>query len=399
MPILRGHSGADPDETMTVPAYRGYMIDKIRRYHTTYLGWISNYSSADPAVLEGAAEIQKAFGYRFVIDSLSYPTSRQPGENLSVRLIVRNTGSAPFYLDWPVAVALLDPQNGKPVWSAPLDGIDVRQWLPGEDWDSETSAYRTAVKPHDASGIATLPLDLPAGVYILAIGILDRQGGMVPSVRFAIENYFTGGWHPFGYIGVGVTPRDTALQDIAFDSPAFDRTLSYQVPDQLLAVRPPPAPKVTPVPRWVPDPQVELIHPWRYWMLTRRSDSVEKRVTADGPVEGPAGRRVISVVGDYGRGSNLSYTFFDHGKIAPGRYRFSCRIKGTPGQRVRFDVADDWRGVIDSASWPLSPQWREHEIEFHVKVAFREETRLRFSFPPNARGEFHLTDPHLRRTD
>ena len=49
---------------MTVPAYRRYIIDKIRRYHATYLGWISDYTSADPAVLEGAAEVQKAFGYR-----------------------------------------------------------------------------------------------------------------------------------------------------------------------------------------------------------------------------------------------------------------------------------------------------------------------------------------------
>jgi hypothetical protein len=36
-----GTFGRTPDETMTVPAYRRYMIDKIRRYHATYLGWIS----------------------------------------------------------------------------------------------------------------------------------------------------------------------------------------------------------------------------------------------------------------------------------------------------------------------------------------------------------------------
>jgi hypothetical protein len=296
-------------------------------------------------------------------------------------------------------VGLLDPQNGKPVWSAPLDGIDIRQWLPGENWDSRAFAYRTAGKQYDASGSVRLPPDLSAGVYILAIGILDRQGGMVPSVRFAVRNYFTGGWHPFGFMGIGVTPRDTTLKDVAFDSPAFDRTLSYQVPEKLLAVRPPPAPKVTPMPRWLPDPTVELIHPWRYWVLVRRSNSIEKRVNADGSVEGSAGRRVISVVGDYGRGSNLSYTFFDQGKIPTGRYRFSCRIKGTPGQSVRFDVADDWRGVTDGVNLPLSPEWREHQVEFDVRVAFQKETRLRFGFPPDVGGEFHLTDPHLRKTD
>jgi hypothetical protein len=60
--------GRTPDETMTVPAYRRYMIDKIRRYHTSYLGWISNYDASDPEVLAGAAEIQRTFGYRFVLE-------------------------------------------------------------------------------------------------------------------------------------------------------------------------------------------------------------------------------------------------------------------------------------------------------------------------------------------
>ena len=393
-----GTFGRTPDETMTVPAYRRYMIDKIRRYHATYLGWISNYTSADPAVLKGAAEVQKAFGYRFVIDSLSYPATRQPGEKLSLRMNVRNTGSAPFYLNWPMAVALLDPRNRKPVWSGPLNGSDVRRWLPGEDWDSDAFAYRIPAKQYNVSGSATLPKELPPGEYILAIGILDREGGMAPSVRFAIQNYLTGGWHPFGLIGVGAAPRDTGLKDVAFDSPAFDRTLSYEVPEELLAVQPP-RPKVTPVPRWRPDPKAELINPWRYWGLTRRSDTIEKRVSADGPVDGPAGRRVISVVGDYGRGSNLNYTFFNRGKIAPGRYRFSCRVKGTTGLTVRFDVADGWRGVINGVTVPLSQEWRELRVEFDVKVAFEKETRLRFGLPPDVSGEFHLTDPHLRRTD
>ncbi len=394
-----GTFGRTPDETMMVPAYRRYMIDKIRRYHASYLGWISGYTSDDPAVLEGAAELQKAFGYRFVIDSLSYPETCQPGGNLPLQMVVRNTGSAPFYLDWPVAVALLDPQTRKPVWSAPLDGVDVRRWLPGEDWDSDAFAYRVPAKQYEASGSAQLPSDLRDGEYILAIGILDRQGGMVPSVRFAIRNYFSGGWHPFGFIGVSAPPRDTALKDVVFDSPAFDRTLSYHVPEELLAVRPPPAPKISPVSRWEPDPRVELINPWRYWTLVRRSDKIEKRVSADGPLEGPAGRRVLSVVGDFGRGSNLSYTFFNRGKLDPGRYRFSCRVKGTPGLTVRFDVADGWRSVINGVAVPLSPQWREHQIEFDIKATFENETRLRFGLPAEASGEFHLTAPRLRKID
>ena len=57
--------GRTPDETMKVPAYRRYMMDKIRRYHTSYLGWITNYDDSNPEVLAGAAELQKSLWLPF----------------------------------------------------------------------------------------------------------------------------------------------------------------------------------------------------------------------------------------------------------------------------------------------------------------------------------------------
>lgn len=391
--------GRTPDETMKGPAYRHYMIDKIRRYHASYLGWISGYNANDSAVLAGAAELQKAFGYRFVIDALSYPLTAQPGGNLTLKLTVRNTGSAPFYLDWPVAVALLDPKTRQPLWSAPLNGVDLRRWLPGEDWDSTAHVYRRPAQPHHATGQATLPNDLKPGDYILALAILDRQGGMVPSVRFATKNYFRGGWHPFGFIGVGRTPPDAALKNIPFDSPAFDDSLSYKVPAKLLTVQPPPIPEVKAVARWAPDPAQELINPWRYWTLESRSKNLEKRVSADGPVQGPAGHRVLSVVGDFGQGSSLKHTFFNERKLKPGRYRFACQVRGTAGQTVQFQIADGGRSIAKATTIPLSPEWREHVVEFEIKSPLKDETSLRFILPKNTTGEFDLTDTRLRELD
>ncbi len=390
--------GRTPDETMKVPAYRRYMVDKIRRYHTSYLGWIDNYNAADRDVLAGAAEIQKAFGYRFVLDSVSYPRAVQPGGKLTVKLAVRNSGSAPFYLDWPVAVALLDAATKQPVWSAPLNGVDIRKWLPGEDWDSAAFSYRSPAKKNAAAGETALPDDLQTGEYILALAILDRQGGLMPSVRFATENYLRGGWHPFGFIGVGRAPQEVALKNITFDSPAFDDSLRYQVPEKLLAVRPPPVLPVKAVAPWIPNPQQELINPWRYWNLETRSSSVENRARADGPVEGSAGRRVIRVEGDFGRNSSLSYTFAKDGKLPAGRYRFACRVRGTAGQSVVFEVADGWRGLPPKTTIPLTSEWREHVVEFELKNPFKDETRLRFMLPPEAAGTFELTDFHLRES-
>jgi hypothetical protein len=318
---------------------------------------------------------------------------------VTVKLSVRNTGSAPFYLDWPVAVALLDPATKKPVWSAPLAGVDIRRWLPGEDWDSAAFAYRRPAVAHHNEGHATLPQDFKPGRYILALSILDRQGGMTPSARFAIGNYFRGGWHPLGFIGIGEAPEGAALKNVAFDSPAFDGSLHYKVPEKLLAVKAPPVPEVKAVTPWTPAPNVELINPWRYWNLETRSDSLEKSARADGPVEGPAGRRVIGVEGDFGRDSSLHYTFSKDGKLPAGRYRIACRVRGTAGQTVAFEVADGWRGLPPKTTIPLTSEWREQIVEFEIKSPFKDETCLRFLLPRASSGMFELTDFHLREID
>lgn len=384
--------GRTPDETMTVPAYRRFMIDKIRRYHASYLGWIDNYNASNREVLAGAAELQEAFGYRFVLDSASYPLAAPPGNKLTVKLTVRNTGSAPFYLDWPVAVALLDPATKKPAWSAPLEGVDIRQWLPGEDWDSAAFAYRRPAVPYHNEGHAPLPQDIKPGPYLLALAILDRQGGMMPSARFAIANYFRGGWHPLGYIGIGEALEEAALKHVEFDSPAFDDRLHYKVPEKLLAVKTPPVPQVKAVTPWAPEPNTELINPWRYWILKTPGSGLEKQILANGP----DGSRVIRVTGDFGEGSSLNHSFGNGAQLAHGRYRFAFRVRGTPGQSIEFELADGWRRVSKEARIPLTDQWQEHTIEFEIRTTFKDETTLRFSLPRKTKGTFDLAHTRLK---
>ncbi|MDI1248804.1 MAG: DUF4832 domain-containing protein [Lacunisphaera sp.] len=396
--------GYTPDETMKSPAYRRYMIDKIRRYQTSYLGWISSYNHTDREVLAGAAELQKAFGYRFVLDSASYPLAVQPGRGMTVKLTVRNTGSAPFYLDWPVAVALLDPATKKPVWSAPLAGVDIRKWLPGQDWDSAAFAYRRPAVAYKDEGLATLPADLKPGPYIVALALLDRQGGMMPSARFAIENYFRGGWHPLGFIGVGAAPQEVALKNVKFDSPAFDDSMHYKVPPKLLAVKTPPQPQMKAVTPWTPDPKVELINPWRYWTLEGAPEGTEKEIHTDSALAGSAGQRVIRVTGDFGRGSSLRYSLGKGIKLDPGRYRVAFRVRGTPGLSVGFELADSAdftsadgpRIVAKRESIPLSDQWQERSLEFEITTPFKDQTFLRFRLPRDVKGTFDLTDARLK---
>ncbi len=394
--------GFTPNETLTVPAYRRYMIDKIRRYHVSYLGWISGYDDSDSNVLAGAAELQKAFGYRFVLESVTYPLTVQPAESLVVKFSVRNTGSAPFYLDWPVAVALLDPTSRKPLWMAPLEGVDIRRWMPGEDWDSEAFVYRRPAQTFVEEGRARLPQTIPNGEYIVALAILDRQGGMMPSVRFAIENYFRGGWHPLGYIGVGCQPREVALGNVTFDSPAFDETLHYKVPEKFLAVKEPPVPKVTPVTPWQPDPRIELINPWRYWTLNsgdREVKTIDKEIHYDGPVDGPAGRRVIRVTGDFGPWATLNYLFQSGVVFAAGRYQLAFLARGTPDQIVDVELTVQGRPTLKVAQIPVRSQWQEYTLEFDIKDELKEEIGLRFRLPRNVKGTFDLTHTRLKRVN
>jgi len=396
--------GRTPDETMKVPAYRHYMTDKIRRYHASYLGWISGYTDTDREALAGAAELQKVFGYRFVLDSVSYPLAVQPGAKMTVKLTARNTGSAPFYLDWPVAVALLDPATKKPAWSAELNGIDIRHWLPGEDWDSAAFVYRRPAISYQAEGHAALPADIKPGRYIVALAILDRQGGMLPSARFAIENYFRGGWHPLGFIGVGVPPAQAALTNVRFDRPDFDDSLHYKVPEKLLAVTTPPAPPVKAVTPWKADPNIELINPWRSWTLEGRPPDLDKEVRFDSSVPGAASKRVIRVAGEFGRRSSLRYSLGKGVKLERGRYRVAFRVRGMPGQSVDFEVSDsaDFDAADGSSilarkeSIPLTAQWEEHSLEFEISAAIKDQASLRFRLPREVSGAFELTDPRLK---
>ena len=56
------------------------------------------------------------------------------------------------------------------------------------------------------------------------------MGGMLPSLRFANTNYFNGGYHPIGKIGVGVNVENVQLDNSIFDDIKSDNSLYYVLP-------------------------------------------------------------------------------------------------------------------------------------------------------------------------
>ena len=82
--------GETPNETLRDPFHRGWLIDWIRELHCTGLGWISDYSLIEPDVKAGAEEVQKAFGYRYILKEVTYPGTIQNNQAFSVSFDVEN---------------------------------------------------------------------------------------------------------------------------------------------------------------------------------------------------------------------------------------------------------------------------------------------------------------------
>jgi len=220
--------GDDPRDTLTDPEHREFLLDTIRNLHCTGLGWIADYDQSDEDVRAGAEEVQKAFGYRFVIDEFKYPVSVKANETIDVAFTLRNTGSAPFYEKWPVELSLLDAKTKKVVWKESFKNADPSQWMPGDKWSSKTKKYEIPCEKYHVQGRFKLPVTLKQGKYIIALSVLDPAGNM-PSLRFAIDNYFKGGRHPMGYVGVDTDLDSHKISPSKFDDPAKDRSLYYTI--------------------------------------------------------------------------------------------------------------------------------------------------------------------------
>jgi len=215
--------GKSPDVSLSTPVHRNYIIDQIRSLHANHMGWIANYDQSNESVRAGAEIVQKAMGYRFVISELTYPKRIDTDTKFMVSFKVKNTGSSPFYYNWPVEVSLLDPKTKQPVWKQTCSNLDIRTWMTGDKWDDSTDTYTIPAEMNSVNQLFLLS-GVPSGEYILALAILDPAGNR-PSARFAIKNYYNGGRHPIGKIGVNKAIDSFAVS--GFDDVQSDKSLSY----------------------------------------------------------------------------------------------------------------------------------------------------------------------------
>lgn len=210
---------------------RDKIIRYIRELHANHLGY---FSYARPSVdfsspsLDKAADVQMALGYRFVLDQVSYSRRADPAGKFNVSFSLHNDGSSPFYYDWPVEVALLDSETRDLVWKELIQDAKVHQWFPGENWNNDLKRYMTPPEVYEISREFILPHNLKPGKYIVSLSILDPAGNR-PSLRFATRQYFAGGRHPIGYVGIGQSIDEYAMEISMFDNLYLDTTLNYTI--------------------------------------------------------------------------------------------------------------------------------------------------------------------------
>lgn len=145
--------GADLEQTISL----------LRRSHTTFLG----PKIADEEMRESYDAVLGSLGYRLWISDMTLSTPITGG--IQVDLTWQNSGTAPFYFDWPVYLRVADRTGRLLEWVA-LD-LDLRQLLPGET--AETSAVVHQIPGWDS-------LD----DFALQLVILDPMTQR-PAVRFA----------------------------------------------------------------------------------------------------------------------------------------------------------------------------------------------------------------------
>ena len=95
--------------------------------------------------------------------------------------------------------------------------------MPWDQWDDATDSYAIPAETYTVNQTFLLS-GISSGEYILALAILDPAENR-PCVRFAINNYYNGGRHPIGKVGINHTIDSFSIS--GFDDIQSDTSLSY----------------------------------------------------------------------------------------------------------------------------------------------------------------------------
>jgi Domain of unknown function (DUF4832) len=161
---------------------------------------INNKSAPLPNAESVRPELERflrRLGYRLVIKELKHSAPVPAGGKLELTMKWQNIGSAPCYKPYRVAYRLAN-QNGYS--KVVVSNVTVNHWLPGS-MDLFTDEFFKEPKDLPTGDVAdvtdtiTLPDDLPAGQYTLAVAVVDGEPA-APVVRLGIRGRTADGWYP-----------------------------------------------------------------------------------------------------------------------------------------------------------------------------------------------------------
>ncbi len=154
-----------------------FIFDYALRCHASY---VNNKSAPIPEGGRPAIErFLRRLGYRLVMRSVEHEARARAGQPMSAVIAWENTGVAPFYRDYLLAIRLR-PSGGEGEASVVVTDRTVRGWFPG---------------PHRTELSIGVPATLPAGRYDLSVGLVDPLDRR-PAVRLANLGRDPEGWYP-----------------------------------------------------------------------------------------------------------------------------------------------------------------------------------------------------------
>jgi hypothetical protein len=152
-----------------------YILREALRWHVTSL---NVKSSAIPVDWKPAFdELQKRMGYRLELRRFEYPGTVRPGGSIAIKMWWVNSGVAPVYRPYVLALSLDDSVIEVPT--------DIRKWLPGDALVEET---------------ISLPAIAP-GEHRVRVALLDGRTHQ-PAIQLGIAGRTQGGWYDLGPITV-----------------------------------------------------------------------------------------------------------------------------------------------------------------------------------------------------
>jgi hypothetical protein len=177
----------------------GWPLRTIFNYALALHGsYLNNKSAPLPEGDQVRPEIERflrRFGYRLVLRELQHPAAAKAGSSVPLAMKWQNLGSAPCYRPYHLAYRLTCEKGDHQVFTS---NLTVNRWLPGSINLFTEEFFR---EPKDlppgevaqVSDLLKLPQELPAGRYVLSIGVVGDDG--TPVVRLGIKGRTEDGWY------------------------------------------------------------------------------------------------------------------------------------------------------------------------------------------------------------